>query len=205
MSSLLSGWRLFWVLFAAITIGLGTAVPRVDFHSHDAVEQLIFHSIVCVLPSLIAAFLASSLARLWPSRPTRWLLANRRYVGLSFAAGMLWHFALVAYYIGAFGYHLETQDISLDVAGVLLLLAMTLTSFAMFRKRMTPVGWRRLHTIGIYTLWLLPTFFYLEDFIQGQDRTDATAVAILLTVLVIRIAGQLVRPRSAVSAPALNP
>jgi len=205
MSTVLQGWRLFWLLFAAITIGLGTGLPGLDFHSHDAVEQLIFRSILCVLPSLIAAFLASSLARLWPSRFTRWLLSNRRYIGLSFAAGMLWHFVLVAWYIGTFGYHLETQDISLDVAGVLLLLAMTLTSFAVFRKKLTPVGWRRLHTVGIYTLWLLPTFFYLEDFIHGHDLPDGTAVAILLSVLAIRITGQLVGRKASTRAPALNP
>jgi sulfoxide reductase heme-binding subunit YedZ len=44
-----------------------------------------------------AAFIASSLRALWPAPSTRWLLANRRYVGVSFAASHAMHLlAIVA-------------------------------------------------------------------------------------------------------------
>jgi hypothetical protein len=191
-------WRLFWTLAAAISVAVCLGLPRVDFRSDRSVEALILRTIVCALPCLIAAFMASSLVRLWPGRFTRWLLANRRYVGLAFAAGMAWHFAFVGYFFWAFGNRLQPRDLTLDLIGLSFLLAMTVTSFARFRGGMSPANWRRLHKTGIYTLWFLPTFFFLDDFIRERDPFDATAVAILLAALAVRIAGRAVvrRPQS---------
>ena len=140
MATKIQSWRLFWLLVALISAAVGLGLPGVDFHSDRAVEGLILRTILVALPCLLAAFTASSLVKLWPGRRTRWLLANRRYIGLAFAAGMIWHFAL--------------------------------------------------HTTGIYTLWFLPTFFFLEDVLQRRDIFDGAAVGVLLAVLMLRLAGR---------------
>lgn len=49
----------------------------------------------CCVPFLYLAFAASSINVLAPSRFSRWLLRNRRYVGLSFAAGMGWQLRFI--------------------------------------------------------------------------------------------------------------
>ena len=115
MATVFRSWRLFWSLFAAISIAICIGLPGVNFRSDRAVEALILRTNLCALPCLIAAFLASSLVRLWPGRATRWLISNRRYVGLAFAAGMTWHFAFVGYFFWAFGNRLTPWDLTLDV------------------------------------------------------------------------------------------
>jgi methionine sulfoxide reductase heme-binding subunit len=198
MKTRIQSWRLFWLLVAGISVAVCLGLPGVDFHSAQAVETLILRTILCALPCLLAAFTASSLVKLSPGRGTRWLLANRRYIGLAFAGGMTWHFAFVGYFFWAFGDRLPPWDLALDVTGLLFLVAMTITSFPRFRRKLTPANWRRLHTTGIYTLWFLPTFFFFEDFLQRRDLFDGVAVGILLAVLLLRLAGR-VRVRKPVS------
>jgi methionine sulfoxide reductase heme-binding subunit len=173
-----------------MSIAVCLGLPGVDFHSDRAVEGLILRTILVALPCLLAAFTASSLVKLWPGRGTRWLLANRRYIGLAFAAGMTWHFAFVGYFFWAFGNRLKPRDLTLDVIGLLILLAMTVTSFSRFRQKLTPKNWHRLHTAGIYTLWFLPTFFFFDDFLRERDLFYGAAVGVLLTVLILRLAGR---------------
>lgn len=98
MAAMFRSWRLFWLLVAGISIANIIGLPGVDFRSDGSVEGLILRTILVALPCLITAFLASSLLRLWPGRITRWLVLNRRYIGLAFAAGMAWHFAFVGYF-----------------------------------------------------------------------------------------------------------
>ena len=198
MITKVQSWSLFWLLVAVISVADSLGLPGADFHSVRAVETLILRTILCALPCLLAAFTASSLVKLWPGRGTRWLLANRRYIGLAFAAGMIWHFTFVGYFFWSFGNRLTPWDLALDVIGLLFLIAMSITSFPRFRKKLTPANWRRLHTTGIYTLWFLPTFFFFEDVLQHRDLFDSLAVGVLLAVLLLRLAGR-VRVRRSIS------
>lgn len=190
MGNVLKSWRLFWSLLAADSIAICIRLPKVDFSSRPSVEGLILRTVLCALPCLVVAFLASPLARLWPGRFTRWLLSNRRYIGLAFAAGMIWHFTFVGYFFWAFGYDMAPQDITLDVIGVLFLCAMTVTSFPKFRSGMTSTNWHRLHRAGIYTLWFLPTFFFFRDFVRDRSVFHGVALGGLLIVLAVRAAGR---------------
>jgi hypothetical protein len=104
-----------------------------------------------------AAFVARSLSCAWPGRPSRWMLANRRYLGVSFAVSHLAHllaiFALAGWSVG--------KAIAAAGAGVAVLggtayaflLAMTLTSFDRTAAWLGPRAWSRLHTTGAYVLW----------------------------------------------------
>jgi DMSO/TMAO reductase YedYZ heme-binding membrane subunit len=190
MATAFRSWRLFWSLFAVISVAVCLGLPGVDFHYDRSVEALILRTIVCALPCLVAAFMASSLLRLWPGRFTRWLMSNRRYVGLAFAAGMTWHFAFVGYFFWTFGNRLRARDLTLDLIGLLFLIAMTVTSFAGVRRRMKPANWRGLHKVGIYILWFLPTFFFLDDVLRERDVFDGVAVAVLVGALTIRLAAR---------------
>jgi len=187
LASTMKSWRLFWTLVLAITLADGLALLHVDPRTARGTEWLIVFAIECALPFLVLAFTASSLAVLWKASPTRWLFANRRYVGLAFAYGMAWHFTYVARYKFVFDLQPAPFDLALDLTGLLFLLAMTVTSFYPVRQRLHPAHWRRLHKTGIYVLWFLPTYFYLDDFQRDHSLFNFSALALLLAAFAIRV------------------
>src|SRR6202034_4701876 len=161
MEKLLDSLPLFWLLAFAISAANCLALPFTNFRSARGTVFIILYSVRCALPFFLVAFTASSLATLWPSRITRWLLSNRRYFGLAFAFGMGWHLTFVAYTTFRFGNHLNRTATTLDLIGLACLLALTLTSFRSIAQRLNPASWRRLHKIGVYVIWLLATYIYL--------------------------------------------
>jgi len=187
MAAVLKSWRLFGVLALAISATNVLGLPYADFQSARGTEFIIWYAVICALPCLLVAFTASSVATLWPSRATRWLLANRRYIGLAFAFGMSWHFVFVAYFLATFGYHMRSIDLTLDIIGLCFLVAMTLTSFPRFARRLSAANWKRLHRTGIYTLWFLPTFFFLDDYLKDHDPLYLEILGVLFAALALRI------------------
>ena len=186
-SRALAGWRLFWVLALAVSAAICLGLARTNLHSAHGTERIILHSVRCALPFFVVAFVASSLASLFPSRPTRWLLANRRYFGLAFAVGMAWHLSFVAYYFIAFGNPLKFTAIVLDLIGVAFLTAMTLTSFRWCARHLSQVNWKRLHKVGIYAIWLLVTYIYFGSVRSGPDRLHKVGLSVLLAAWLLRV------------------
>jgi sulfoxide reductase heme-binding subunit YedZ len=181
-------WRLFWLIALATSFAICLGVPSTDFHSARGMEFIVLRSVRCALPCFLVAFAASSLASLWPSRFTRWLLANRRYIGLAFAFGMGWHLTFVAYSIWRFGNRLNATITTLDLIGFGFLLLMTLTSFRWFARRLTLADWRRLHKAGAYAIWLLATYIYLSNVRGGGDALHYALLAALLAAWALRVA-----------------
>ncbi len=152
------------------------------------------------------AFLASSLHRAWPTRLTAWLLRNRRQVGVSFATS---HFAHLLVLLAYCGWTLRgllaaagLPTLVLGGIGYLFLLAMTATSFDRSAAWLGPAQWKRLHTAGVYYLWLV--FFLTFVFRATQSLLYATLAGGLITVLAFRLFGPstLQRLRSAGAASA---
>ena len=111
----------------------------------------------CVL--FLAAFVASALRRAWPSPATAWLLANRRYVGVSFAVSHLLHLLAIGALAGWSAPGLvATAGMTTTVVGgigYLFIAAMTVTSFDRTAAWLGARRWHRLHTIGAYYVWLV--------------------------------------------------
>jgi DMSO/TMAO reductase YedYZ heme-binding membrane subunit len=188
MGKAIGSWRLFWVLALATSSAICLGLPRTDFHSARGMEFIILRSVRCALPLFVVAFTASSLATLWPSRGTRWLLSNRRYIGLAFAFTMAWHFSFVAYSIWMFGNRLNATTTALDVIGLIFLLLLTLTSFRWFARGLSPPTWRRLHKTGVYVIWLLATDIYLGIVRGGGDPLRDAVLSLLLAAWLLRVA-----------------
>jgi len=210
MTPRLNSWSLFWVLALAASVANLLGLPEANFHSGRGMLPIILRSVRCALPLFLVAFTASSLATLWPSAGTRWLLANRRYIGLAFAFGMAWHFSFVAYTIWTFGNPLNAKATALDVIGFVFLLLLTLTSFRSFARHLSRVNWRRLHKTGVYCIWLVATAIYLHSVREGGDLFHRVAFAVLLAAWVLRAAawarkrfsrGPAATPTSAVRQP----
>jgi DMSO/TMAO reductase YedYZ heme-binding membrane subunit len=188
MRSSMQSWRLFRWLAFAISITICCALPFTQFRSAHGTEFIILYSVRCALPFFILAFSASSLAVLWPSQGTRWLLYNRRYFGLAFAFAMGWHLTFVAYTTFRFGNPLNRVATALDLIGFAFLLALTLTSFRWFARWLGPAGWRRLHKTGVYVIWLLATDIYFAGARSDRDLFHAVALGILIFAWLLRVA-----------------
>lgn len=105
----------------------------------------------CVL--FLLAFSASSLRRIKSNKLTQWLLRNRRYLGLSMAVSHGFHAIAI---IGVA--MLSTGEIMTDNhggnLGYLFIIAMTISSFSYPASFLGNRGWKILHTVGMYYLWL---------------------------------------------------
>lgn len=151
-------------------------------------EFIIKHSVRCALPLFLLAFTASSFAALWPGPLSRWLLSNRRYVGLAFAYGMAIHFAFVGYSVLSFGNRLNATVTTFDLTAAGFLLAMTLTSFRWFAHRLSHADWNRLHRAGAYAIWLLATYIYVSDVRNEPDLVHALVASVFLAAWILRAA-----------------
>ena len=127
-----------------------------------------------------AAYVASSLRRFLRSEATRWLLTNRRYVGLSYAVSHTLH--LVA--IGALAQispQFETAPLTLVFGGLAyaFLYAMALTSSDRAVAAMGTASWRRLHRTGMHYNWFLFAQSYLpRAFAEPGLYTGLAAVVV---------------------------
>jgi methionine sulfoxide reductase heme-binding subunit len=183
----LESWRLFWLLALVESVAISSGLPFADFQSARGVEPIILRSVRCALPLFLVAFTASSLAILWPSSATRWLLSNRRYIGLAFAFGMAWHFSFVAYSIFRFGNQLNARATALDLIGLTFLLFLTVTSFRWSTRRLSVANWRRLHKTGMYVVWFVATYTYLGSVRHGGDLLHYSILLALLAGLLLRV------------------
>jgi methionine sulfoxide reductase heme-binding subunit len=135
------------------------------------------------------AFAASSLRRLWPNDVTRWLLANRRYLGVSFAVSHVTHllalFALADWSLATFVTKAFPTTLVLGGIGYLFLAAMTATSFDRTAAWLGPRRWQRLHAIGGWYLWFI--FFATLAPRVATSLAYALPVLWLLAVLALRL------------------
>ena len=172
----------------AIAIVMCTRIATANLDSARGTLPLILVAVQIALPFFLLAFTASSLARLWPGRATRWLLRNRRYFGLAFAYGMAWHIGFVGYYFTRFGNPLDRVALVLDLIGLVFLLALTLTSFRRVASRLTPGRWRTLHKTGVYVIWLLATDINLGAARAHHDVLHVSMLAALIGAWILRLA-----------------
>ena len=95
--------------------------------------------------------------RLCPAPATRWLLANRRFVGVGFALSHLMHaVAIAGLYRADPGLFWTLAPVATLMGGgsvYLVILAMAGTSFDRAVRWLGLVAWRRLHWWGAWFIW----------------------------------------------------
>ena len=173
-SKLLNSWSLFALIVIPMSIAAALAMTRVDLSSPLGVSAMIQFTVRLAVPWLFIAFAASSLVVVFPGSFSRWLLRNRRIIGLCFAAGMAWQLLFILWMvIGFWDYYIDEAysylDLSEQLPGYLLLTAMVVTSFRFGRSKLSARQWKILHKGAIYFLWgvVWSTYwfelFYYED------------------------------------------
>lgn len=107
----------------------------------------------------LLVFIASSFHQLSRSRISKWLMINRRYLGISFGASHLIHLVLIVWLIYSYssGNLLSIAPLnSYMVGGIgyIFIIAMLITSNNQSMKRLGRKRWKMLHTSGMYYLFL---------------------------------------------------
>lgn len=153
-----NGWGLFALITLLISSGVLLTLTQIDLENPEKISEMIALSVRLAVPWLFLAFAASSLPTLFPSKLSRWVARNRRMLGLCFAAGMAWQLLFIVWLVaGHFDYYMaeaySLYDLSEQIPGYLVLIAMTMTSFKFGRQYLTARQWRLLHKGGIYFLW----------------------------------------------------
>ena len=202
----LNGWSFFCLVaaltLAAVLIGLKTT----GFATPEATVKMIRLSVQLASPWVFLAFIATPLSQLAPGEFANWLLRNRRYLGLAFAAGFGWQAGFIGVLLTRYNnYYWEELhndlDLFLRLVSYVFLTALTVTSFFPVRRRMRREHWRYLHLVGIWYFWTAIWVSY-----AGQAASaDAKAIDLIYTTLGLLalslriIASQKTRSRGLVS------
>lgn len=167
MKKALNGWNLWALISVPISLAIVAMITTRDLSRPDDISSMIQFSVRCSVPWLYLAFAASSLKILLPGPFSRWLLRNRKNIGLCFAAGMAWQAFFILWMVGGyFSYYVEDvyllEDLVIQVPAYMFLIAMTLTSFRRWSSRISPRQWKLLHKSGIYFIWVTvwTTYWY---------------------------------------------
>lgn len=173
-SRAINGWRLFWLVSVPMSVAMLVAMRDVGVSTAPGVAEMIAFSVRCSVPFIYLVVVASSLNSLAPGQLSRWLLRNRKFIGLCFAVAMAWQ-ALFIFLMSNFhrDYYFDEiyylRDELEGSTGYIFLAAMVVTSFEFGRRHLSAQQWKLLHRSGIYFLWAYPfsvywwNLFYYED------------------------------------------
>ena len=193
----LNGWSLFYLVAALTFASIGIGLVITGIFTPEATVSMIRLSVQLASLWIFLAFVARPLVQLYPGSFSKWLLRNRRYFGLSFAAGFAWQAVFIAVLLALYAdYYWQvlhnTADLVLRMLSYLLLLALTITSFYPVRRAMRPRSWRVLHLVGVWYFWAAIWVSYAGGLLNGDTRIIAIVYVIAgLIVLTVRLAAYL--------------
>jgi methionine sulfoxide reductase heme-binding subunit len=138
-------------------------------------------------PIFLITYSASSLHRVFPGTVTRNILRNRRYWGLGFAVTHSVHLFALITYLQVSGNPVEMATIIGGGFAYFMLYAMALTSNDWAMARLDR-NWKRLHRVGIHTLWGIFVFTYFGRAISAEHQIEGRiALALAFTALALRV------------------
>jgi methionine sulfoxide reductase heme-binding subunit len=152
-------WKLFGVLSVIVTLIAAAAFALAP----GPVQSLQYEVQATARTSFflfLAAFTASSLAKLSPSALTKALVRERRFIGLSFAFSHLLHAAALIVYVKtapeAFWVGRTPATNVPGSIGYVMILLLTITSFNAPARLIGPTNWKRLHRTGVWLIAIIP-------------------------------------------------
>lgn len=182
----LSGWSITAWLAVAL-LAMSTAVLIGAGADEAGVRMLIRATARSSATLFLLTFLARPLRQEWRSDTTRWLLANRRYVGVSAAFSHFIHLNAILWLIRGWPehYQLGGQTLVFGGLGFAFFFAMALTSSD---RAVAALGayWRRLHKTGAWYLWFIFLFTFAPNQYRGWTPLYAFFVAAFVAAAALR-------------------
>jgi hypothetical protein len=175
----LAGWRIVGWCALAVT-SMSAAILATYGSGEPGLRAVIRGSAQTSFLLFTSAFAAAALAQTWPSRLSRWMRRNRRYLGVSFAVSHFIHLVAIVSLVRRLGDQAELDAPTLVSGGLAYVFsaAMTATSFDRSAAWIGPRAWRALHTAGVYYIWFI-------FFISYAPRAAIESVLYLPFVLIL--------------------
>jgi DMSO/TMAO reductase YedYZ heme-binding membrane subunit len=152
----MQGWRLVGAA-SVILVAVQAALLGLTGTEEAGLRTAVRASARVSFAIFLCVYLAAPVHRLWPSRASRWLLRNRRYVGVSFAVAHGLHAVDIGLLALLLGDAFRIDPVVFYGGGLayVLLAAMVLTSFDRSADWLGPRRWKALHRAGIHYLWFI--------------------------------------------------
>lgn len=191
----LNGWPLFWLVSLPMSLFMVLETISHDMTRPEDVSEMIGYSVRWAVPILHLVLATSALCKLFPNPLTRWLMRNRKIVGLIFAVAMAWQglFIAVMSVFYAEYYYAEVYNLANEMhgsVGYLFLAAMVATSFALGRKPINGKQWRVIHLCGLYFLWAytMSVYWHALFYYDGPELHDYIFYVTAWSAFALRIA-----------------
>jgi DMSO/TMAO reductase YedYZ heme-binding membrane subunit len=170
---------------SAMCIGLIVALPAGPVAAGAVIRWTARTSLVF----FTLAYVARPLVQLRPSPAAKRLLAERKWLGLSFAMSHAWHLAGILWLaspdIGAF-VRAQKPTTAVAAAVFVLLAAMAVTSIESVKRAVPKRAWKRLHWSGMQLAWVAFASTYVGAI--GASPFYVLPAAIVLGIAGVRIA-----------------
>jgi sulfoxide reductase heme-binding subunit YedZ len=164
-------------------------IALLDINEKETVSILIRSTAKLSFVLFMLAFVASALHYYVKNRFTNWLLANRRYIGVSFAVSHYIHLAMLILMTLHIDFNVfEDRGIAKTAVGATayaFITLMTITSFDKTRNLFGASNWKRIHTIGGYLLWVIFAKSYLLEMTSPLRIFLATVAVVVLVLRVL--------------------
>ena len=187
-SNFFSGWRLTRFISILLFGNVGITLLLNSIDDKETVSILIRSTAKISFLLFMSVFIASSLHHYFKNSFTRWLLQNRRYLGVSFAISHYIHLGMLFLMTFHISFNVfEDRGLARTTVGIvayMFITLLTLTSFDKTRNLFGKNNWKRIHTIGGYLLWIIFAKSYILE-MTSPLRIFFAIVAV--GVLVLRI------------------
>lgn len=198
----MNGWKLTGLATLLLIAAFGSIVSAYGTDEHGLrvlVRATARISFLVFLP----VYVASSVRRLWPNDFTRWLLRNRRHLGVSFFVAHMLHLDAILMLSVLLGDAFVWEPVSVVFGGLayVLVTAMALTSSKRAVAWLGPKRWARLHRFGIHYVAFIWLFQWLG--LAFASPGYALLLALLLAAFGVRLAAWRARGAGAPTAPAV--
>lgn len=195
----ISKWRITALVALGLTL-LAAVTFAVSGYSEEALRSLVRATARTSLLLFVMAMTASSLYSLFSRGWSKWLLQNRRYIGVSFALSHGVHLVLLILlgidFPESILEQLQMKDLLGGGLAYVFILAMTITSFQRPRAWIGEKAWHVLHSSGIYFIWLI--FFQSYLFISLKHPAALPGLLLLIVALSLRLVRNLNRKQRSV-------
>ena len=183
-----TGWRLTKIITVLLVANFAITLSVFDINEKETVRFLIRSTAKCSFILFMLAFVASSLHNYFKNSFTKWLLANRRYIGVSFAVSHYLHLVTLILMTLHIDFNVfEDRGVFRTAVGATayaFITLMTITSFDKTRNLFGAKNWKRIHTIGGYLLWIIFAKSYL---LEMTNPTRILFAIIAISVLFLRL------------------
>lgn len=201
-----SGWGVTVAVSAALALGslLLLALAGTD---EAGVRMWTRATARASVALFLLAFSARPLRRFWRSGASAWLLANRRYVGVSAAFAQLLHGVALVWLYRSFAGPEDAPDARTLIGGGLgfaLYFGMALTSSDAAVAALGRPLWKALHTVGAYWVWFvfaLTNWGNVELALSGQLGLAHQVLYVGIQLALFAALGLRVLARARANAP----